>query len=115
MKDEAIAIGPVGLIKEQLANLKDEVKNAIVKLTQQSCEVDMCGYHIRQSFSCYDEEVYHIECIYIDPVNGTCKVQLEEYADSIDLTEFCVDDMVGIYEELAKVFSYSMCRHRIDY
>lgn len=59
MKDAGTAIGLVGSIRERLANLKEETKEAIISLTSESCEVDMSGFHIRQSFSYYDEEVYH--------------------------------------------------------
>jgi len=92
-----------------------ETKKAILNLTGQSCEVDMCGLQIRQSFCCYDEEVYHIEKIYIDPAKGLIRVQLMEYANSMELSEFSIEDQIGIYEELAKTFSNSKYHHRIDY
>lgn len=114
-KDAETAIGLVGSIKEQLANLKDEVKKAILKLPRQSCEVDMCSLQIRQSFSYYDEETYHIDKAYIDPAKGLVKVQLVEYADSIELSEFSIEDQIGIYDELAKTFSNPKYQHRIDY
>ena len=75
----------------------------------------MGGLQIRQSFSYYEEEVYHIDKIYIDPAKGLIRVQLMEYADSIELSEFSIDDQFGIYEELAKTFSNSKYQHRIDY
>ena len=99
----------------QLDELKDEVKKAILNLPGQSCEVDMCGLQIRQSFSCYDEEVYHIEKIYIDPAKGLIRVQLMEYADSIELSEFSIDDQFGIYEELHKNISVPKYGYRIVY
>ena len=114
MKDAETAIGLVGSIKEQLANLKDEVRKAILKLPRQSCEVDI-SLQIRQSFSYYDEETYHIDKAYIDPAKGLVRVQLVEYADSIELSEFSIEDQIGIYDELAKTFSNPKYQHRIDY
>ena len=115
MKDAGTAIGLVGSIKEQLANLKDAVKKVFLDLPKQSCEVDLCGLQIRQSFSYYDEEVYHIDKAYIDPAKGLVRVQLVEYADSIELSGFSIDDQLGIYDELAKTFSDPKYQHRIDY
>ena len=115
MKDVGTAIGLVGSIRERLANLKEETKEAIISLTLESCEVDMCGFHVRQSFSYYDEEVYHIDKIYIDLPKKWVKVQLREYANSMELSEFSIMDQSGIYEELAKTFSNSKYQHRIDY
>ena len=60
----------------------------------------MYGFHVRQSFSYYDEEVCHIDKAYIDPGKRTVRLQLHEYADSIDLSEFSVEDQIGIYEYL---------------
>ncbi len=114
MKDVETAIGLVGSIKELLANLKEETKEAIINLASESCEVDMSGFHIRQSFSYYDEEVYHIDKAYIDPGKRTVRLQLYEYADSIDLNEFSVEDQIGIYEELAKTFGNSKYQHYIN-
>ena len=102
-------------IKKQLEELKEKAKKAILDLAGKRCEVDMCGLQIRQSFSYYDEEVYHIEKIYIDPAKGLVKVQLIEYADSIELSEFSIEDQIGIYDELAKTFSNPKYQHRIDY
>ena len=115
MKDAETAIGLVGSIKERLDELKEETKMAILDLAEQSCEVDMCGFIIRQSFSYYDEEVYHIDKINIDLPKKWVKVQLREYANSMELSEFSIEDQIGIYEELAKTFSNSKCHHRIDY
>ena len=105
MKDEETVIGLVGSIKERLDELKAETKKAILNLPGQSCEVDMCGFIIRQSFNYYDEEVYHIDKAYIDPKKRIVRLQLHEYADSIDLSEFSVEDQIGIYEYLHKVFT----------
>ena len=102
-------------IKKQLEELKEKVKKAILDLPRQSCEVDMCGLQIRQSFSYYDEEVYHIEKAYIDSAKGLVRVQLVEYADSIELSDFSIEDQLGIYDELAKTFSNPKYQHRIDY
>lgn len=102
-------------IKKQLMKLKEETKKAIISLAKQNCEVELGGFHIRQSFSYYDEEVYHIDKIYIDPNKGTVRIQLYEYADSIELSEFSIDDQVGIYEELKKTFTNPKYAHRIDY
>lgn len=102
-------------IKQRLTELKDETKKAIVNLAKQSCEVEMCGLQIRQSFSYYDEEVYHVERVYIDPVKGLVRVQLTEYADSIPLEEYSIEDQIGIYEVLHKVFSNPKYAYRIDY
>ena len=113
MKDVETAIGLVGSIKERLANLKEETKKAIISLASESCEVDMSGFHVRQSFSYYDEEVYHIEKAYIDPGKRAVRLQLYEYADSIDLSEFSVEDQIGIYEELAKTFGNSKYQQRL--
>ena len=54
-------------IKQQLKELKEKVKKAIIDLTKRDCEVGLGGLQIRQSFSYYEEEVYHIDKIYIDP------------------------------------------------
>ena len=102
-------------IKKQLENLKAETKKSIIGLAKQLCEVEMCGLQIRQSFSYYDEEVYHVERVYIDPVKGLVRVLLTEYADSIPLEEFGIEDQIGIYEELYKVFSNPKYGYRIDY
>ena len=115
MKDVETAIGLVGSIKERLANLKEETKKAIISLASESCEVDMSGFHVRQSFSYYDEEVYHIEKAYIDPGKRAVRLQLYEYADSIDLSEFSVEDQVGIYEELEKTFRNPKYDYSIEY
>ena len=88
---------------------------AIINLARKSCEVGMSGFQIRQSFSYYEEEVYHIDKIHIIPEEGKVMVQLYEYADSIQLSEFSIDDQVGICEELRKLFTNSKYRHRIDY
>ena len=102
-------------IKRQLEELKEKVKTAIVSLTKQNCEVELGGLQIRQSFSYYDEEVYHVEKAYIDPAKGMVRLQLFEYADSIELKEFSVEDQIGIYEELEKTFRNPKYAHRIDY
>ena len=102
-------------IKKQLMELKEETKKAILSLAKQDCEVELDGFHIRQSFSYYDEEVYHIDKIYINPDKGTVRIQLYEYADSIELSEFSIEDQVGIYEELEKIFKNPKYAHRIDY
>ena len=114
MKDAGTAIGLVGSIKERLDELKEETKKAILDLAEQACEVDLCGFIIRQSFSYYDEEVYHIDKIYIDPAKRLIRVQLMEYADSIDLSEFSVEDQIGIYEYLFKVFTQPKQRYKIE-
>ena len=114
MKDVETAIGLVGSIKERLAKLKEETKKAIISLASESCEVDMSGFHVRQSFSYYDEEVYHIDKAYIDPGKRTVRLQLYEYADSIDLSEFSVEDQIGIYEYLHKVFTELKQRYKIE-
>ena len=75
----------------------------------------MNGFQIRQSFSYYEEEVYHINKIHIIPEKGKVMVQLYEYADSIQLSEFSIDDQVGICEKLRKLFTNPKYRHRIDY
>lgn len=95
--------------------LKDETKKAIISLAKLNCEVELDGFHIRQSFSCYDEEVYHIDKIYIDPDKGTVRIQLYEYADSVELSKFSIEDQVGIYEELEKTFTNPKYAHRIGY
>ena len=103
-------------IKKQLEELRTEIKRAIITLATKSCEVDMNGFQIRQSFSYYyEEEVYHIDKIHIIPEKGKVMVQLYEYADSIQLSEFSIDDQVGICEELRKLFTNPKYRHRIDY
>ena len=102
-------------IKKQLKELKEKVMKAIINLAKQDCEVELGGFHIRQSFSYYDEEVYHVDKIYIDPDKGTIRIQLYEYADSIELSEFSIEDLVGIYEELEKNFTNPNYAHRIDY
>jgi hypothetical protein len=73
------------------------------------------GLQIRQSFSYYEEEVYHIDKIYIDPGKESVRILLDEYADSIELSEFSIEDQVGIYEELEKTFTNPKYAHRIDY
>lgn len=75
----------------------------------------MNGFQIRQSFSYYEEEVCHIDKIYINPEKGRVMIQLYEYADSIQLSEFSIDDQVGICEEVRKLFTNHKYRHRIDY
>ncbi len=102
-------------IKQRLKNLKEEIITAIINLTNQSCEVEMNGIQIRQSFSYYDEEVYHIEKIYINPVKRLVRIQLREYADSIELSEFSIEDQIVIYEELEKTFKNSKYEYRIEY
>ena len=102
-------------IKKQITELKEETKRSIVNLTKQDCEVELGGLQIRQSFSYYDEEVYHIDKAYIDPTKGTVRIQLYEYADSIELSEFSIEDQIGIYEELEKTFTNPKYAHRIDY
>ena len=101
------------IIKRQLKELREKVKTAIINLTKQNCEVELGGFQIRQSFSYYDEEVYHIEKAYIDPAKGMVRLQLFEYADSIELKEFSVEDQVGIYEELSKIFTPPKYDNRI--
>ena len=115
MKDVETVIGRVGSIRERLANLKEETKGAIISLASESCEVDMSGFHIRQSFSYYDEEVYHIDKVYIDPGKRIVRLQLYEYAGSIDIKAFTVEDQIGIYEYLQKVFTQPNQRYKIDY
>lgn len=102
-------------IKKQLENLKAETKKSIIGLAKQLCEVEMCGLQIRQSFSYYEEEVYHVERTYIDPDKETVRIQLYEYADSILLEEFGIEDQIGIYEELYKVLSNPKYGYRINY
>lgn len=68
-----------------------------------------------KSFSYYEEEVYHIDKIYIDPGKKSVRILLDEYADSIELSEFSIEDQVGIYEELEKTFTNPKYAHRIDY
>ena len=75
----------------------------------------MGGLQIRQSFSYYEEEVYHIDKIYIDPEKESIRILLDEYADSIELSEFSIEDQIGIYEELHRVFSNPKYNYRIDY
>ena len=89
-------------IKQQLKELKEKVKKAIIDLAKRDCEVGLGGLQIRQSFSYYEEEVYHIDKIYIDPEKESVRILLDEYADSIELSEFSIEDQVGIYEELEK-------------
>lgn len=101
-------------IKQQLKELKEKVKKAIIDLAKRDCEVELGGLQIRQSFSYYDEEVYHVEKAYIDPAKGMVRLQLFEYADSIELKEFSIEDQVGIYEELEKTFTNPKYAHRID-
>lgn len=101
-------------IKEKIQELKDEVRIAIISLTRQSCEVDMSGLQIRQSFAYY-EEAYHVEKLYIDQDKGTVRVQLFEYADSIQLSEFSIEDQVGIFEALRRTFDNSKFSYRVDY
>lgn len=102
-------------IKKQLTELKEETKRAIVNLAKQDCEVELGGLQIRQSFSYYEEEVYHIDKAYIDPDKGAVRIQLYEYADSIELSEFSIEDQIGIYEELHRTFTNPKYAHRIDY
>lgn len=102
-------------IKKQLTELKDKTKSAIINLAKQDCEVELGGLQIRQSFSYYEEEVYHIDKAYIDPNKGTVRIQLVEYADSIELSEFSIEDQIGIYEELEKTFTNPKYGLRIDY
>lgn len=102
-------------IKKQLEELRTEIKRAIINLATKSCEVDLGGFQLRLSFSYYDEEVYHIDKIYINPDKGTIRIQLYEYADSIELSEFSIEDQIGICEELRKLFTNPKYRHRIDY
>ena len=102
-------------IKQQLKELKEKVKKAIIDLAKRDCEVGFGGLQIRQSFSYYEEEVYHIDKIYIDPGKESVRILLDEYADSIELSEFSIEDQVGIYEELEKTFTNPKYAHRIDY
>ena len=102
-------------IKQQLKELKEKVKEAIIDLTKRDCEVELGGLQIRQSFSYYEEEVYHVEKIFIDPEKESVRIQLVEYADSIELSEFSIEDQIGIYEELEKTFTDPKYAHRIDY
>lgn len=102
-------------IKQQLKELKEKVKKAIFDLAKRDCEVGLGGLQIRQSFSYYEEEVYHIDKIYIDPGKESVRILLDEYADSIELSEFSIEDQVGIYEELEKTFTNPKYAHRIDY
>ena len=102
-------------IKRQLENLKAETKRAVIDLANQSCVVEMRRLQIRRSFSYYEDEVYHADTVYIDRNKGTVRIQLEEYADSIPLEEFYIEDQIGLYEELAKLFSNSKYDHRIYY
>lgn len=101
-------------IKRQLEELKEKVKTAIVSLTKQNCEVELGGLQIRQSFSYYDEEVYHVEKAYVDPAKGMVRLQLYEYADSIELKEFSVEDQIGIYEYLHKIFTQPKQQYKIE-
>lgn len=102
-------------IKQQIARLKEGIRKGILNLANLSCEVDLGRLQIRQSFSYYDEEVYHIEKLYIDPDKGTVRVQLYEYAHSIPVSEFSIEDQVRIYEELAKTFENPHYQKKIDY
>ena len=102
-------------IKQQLKELKEKVKEAIIDLAERKCEVELGGLQIRQSFSYYEEEVYHVEKIFIDPGKESVRIQLVEYADSIELSEFSIEDQIGIYEELEKTFTDPKYAHRIDY
>ena len=102
-------------IKQQLKELKEKVKIAIIDLAKRDCEVGLGGLQIRQSFSYYEEEVYHIDKIYIDSGKESVRILLDEYADSIELSEFSIEDQVGIYEELEKTFTNPKYAHRIDY
>ena len=102
-------------IKKQLEDLKAKTKKAIIGLAKQSCEVELGWLQIRQSFSYYDEEVYHANTAYIDLEKGTVRILLDEYADSIPLEEFCIEDQIGIYEELEKTFANPRYDYRIDY
>jgi len=78
-------------------------------------KVELGGLQIRQSFSYYEEEVYHVEKAYVDPNKVMVRIQLVEYADSIELSEFSIEDQIGIYEELEKTFTDPKYAHRIDY
>ncbi len=102
-------------IKKQLEELKEKVKKVILDLAGKRCEVDMCELQIRESFSYYEDEVYHIEKLYIYPEKNVIRVQLIEYADSIELKEFSIDDQIGIYETLVQTFSNPKYQYRIDY
>lgn len=102
-------------IRQQLKELKEKVKEAIIDLTKRKCEVELGGLQIRQSFSYYEEEVYHVEKAYVDPNKVMVRIQLVEYADSIELSEFSIEDQIGIYEELEKTFTDPKYAHRIDY
>ena len=75
----------------------------------------MYGFHVRQSFSYYDEEVYHIDKAYVNPGKRTVRLQLYEYANSIALNEFSVDDQIAIFEYLHKVFTEPIQQYKIDY
>lgn len=102
-------------IKQQLKELKVKVKKGIIDLAKRDCEVGLGGLQIRQFFSYYEEEVYHIDKIYIDPGKESVRILLDEYADSIELSKFSIEDQVGIYEELEKTFTNPKYAHRIDY
>ena len=102
-------------IKQQLKELKEKVKEAIIDLTKRDCVVELGGLQIRQSFSYYEEEVYHVEKAYFDLNMVMVRIQLVEYADSIELSEFSIEDQIGIYEELEKTFTDPKYAHRIDY
>lgn len=102
-------------IKQQLKELKEKVKEAFIDLTKRDCEVGLGGLQIRQSFSYYEEEVYHVEKAYLDSNKVMVRIQLVEYADSIELSEFSIEDQIGIYEELEKTFTDPKYAHRIDY
>lgn len=102
-------------IKRQLEELKEKIKTAIISLTKQNCEVELGGLQIRQSFSYYDEEVYHVEKAYIDPQKGIVRLKLFEYKNSFELKEFSVEDQVGIYEKLRKTFKNPDYNYRIEY
>ena len=102
-------------IKKQLENLKAETKKAIINLAGKRCEVDMNELQIRQSFSYYEDEVYHIEKLYIYPEEDVVRVQLIEYADSIEISEFSADDQIAILGELEKAFAIPKYDYRIDY
>ena len=102
-------------IRQQLKELKEKVNEAIKKKKKRKCEVELGGLQIRQSFSYYEEEVYHVEKAYLDPNKVMVRIQLVEYADSIELSEFSIEDQIGICEELQKLFTNPKYRHRIDY
>lgn len=102
-------------LQSQLNTLKEHVMSAIVNLTDQRCEVDMQGLQIRQSFSYYESEVYHIDKIIINPEKGSVEIELYEYSDLINLNDFSVDDQIEIFRELNRLFTNPKYGHRINY